>query len=84
MFSDGDSTLRFNCNLDCSRINIIELSSFNFFFLQAKAENPIIPLSIFRNRDLNGDLILFATTWGAFICRALLPMWAQALLGCRR
>lgn len=54
-----------------------------FFFLhEAKAENPIIPLSIFRNRDLNGDLILFATTWGAFIAvNTYLPMWAQALLG---
>ena len=54
-----------------------------FFFLhEAKAENPIIPLSIFSNHDLNGDLILFATTWGAFIAvNTYLPMWAQALLG---
>ena len=54
-----------------------------FFFLhEAKAENPIIPLSIFSNHDLNGDFILFATTWGAFIAvNTYLPMWAQALLG---
>ena len=54
-----------------------------FFFLhEAKAENPIIPLSIFSNHDLNGDLTLFATTWGAFIAvNTYLPMWAQALLG---
>lgn len=54
-----------------------------FFFLhEAKAKNPIIPLSIFSNHDLNGDLILFATTWGAFIAvNIYLPMWAQALLG---
>lgn len=54
-----------------------------FFFLhEAKAENPIIPLSIFSNHDLNGDLILFATMWGAFIAvNTYLPMWAQALLG---
>lgn len=54
-----------------------------FFFLhEAKAENPIIPLSIFSNHDLNGDLILFATTWGALIAvNTYLPMWAQALLG---
>lgn len=54
-----------------------------FFFLhEAKAENPIIPLSIFSNHNLNGDLILFATTWGAFIAvNTYLPMWAQALLG---
>lgn len=54
-----------------------------FFFLhEAKAENPIIPLSIFSNHDLNGDLILFTTTWGAFIAvNTYLPMWAQALLG---
>ena len=54
-----------------------------FFFLhEAKEENPIIPLSIFSNHDLNGDLILFATTWGAFIAvNTHLPMWAQALLG---
>ncbi|MBC9720698.1 MAG: MFS transporter [Lactobacillus sp.] len=54
-----------------------------FFFLhEAKAENPIIPLSIFSNHDLNGDFILFTTTWGAFIAvNTYLPMWAQALLG---
>ncbi|AEB92852.1 major facilitator superfamily permease [Lactobacillus johnsonii DPC 6026] len=54
-----------------------------FFFLhEAKAENPIIPLSIFSNHDLNGDLILFATTWGALIAvNTYLSMWAQALLG---
>lgn len=53
-----------------------------FFFHEAKTENPIIPLSIFRNHDLNGDFILFATTWGAFIAvNTYLPMWAQALLG---
>ena len=49
---------------------------------RSRAENPIIPLSIFTNHDLNGDLILFATTWGAFIAvNTYLPMWAQALLG---
>ena len=54
-----------------------------FFFLhEARAENPIIPLSIFNNHDLNGDLILFATTWGAFIeVNKYLPIWAQALFG---
>ncbi|WP_297817602.1 MFS transporter [uncultured Lactobacillus sp.] len=54
-----------------------------FFFLhEAKAKNPIIPLSVFKNRDLNGDFLLFAFTWGAFIAvNTYLPMWAQALLG---
>ncbi|CCI82168.1 MFS transporter [Lactobacillus hominis] len=54
-----------------------------FFFLhEAKAKNPIIPLSVFKNRDLNGDFLLFAFTWGAFLAvNTYLPMWAQALLG---
>lgn len=53
-----------------------------FFSRERRAQNPIIPLSIFKKRDLNGDFLLFAFTWGAFIAvNTYLPMWAQALLG---
>lgn len=73
--------LGFNCNL-IVMINIIELSSLIFFFLhEAKAENPI-PLSIFRNRDLNGDLIYLQLPGvPSYVVNTYLPMWAQALLG---
>ncbi|RVU73339.1 MULTISPECIES: MFS transporter [Lactobacillus] len=53
-----------------------------FFLHERKAKNPIIPLTIFKKKDLNGDFMLFAFTWGAFIAvNTYLPMWAQALLG---
>ena len=53
-----------------------------FFQREKRAENPIIPLTIFKKHDLNGDFVLFAFTWGAFIAiNTYLPMWAQALLG---
>lgn len=55
---------------------------FFFLFHEKGASDPIIPLSIFRKHDLNGDFLLFAFTWGAFIAvNTYLPMWAQALLG---
>lgn len=55
---------------------------FLFFMREKRAQNPIIPLSIFKKHDLNGDFLLFAFTWGAFIAvNTYLPMWAQALLG---
>lgn len=53
-----------------------------FFYHESRAENPIIPLALFENRDLNGDFILFALSWGAFLAvNTYLPMWAQAILG---
>lgn len=53
-----------------------------FFYFEGKAKNPIIPLTIFKNKALDGDFLLFAFTWGAFIAvNTYLPMWAQALLG---
>jgi MFS family permease len=53
-----------------------------FFEYERRAANPIIPLSLFKKRNLNGDFLLFALTWGAFIAvNTYLPMWAQALLG---
>ena len=53
-----------------------------FFYHESRAENPIIPLALFKNRDLNGDFILFALSWGAFLAvNTYLPMWAQAILG---
>lgn len=53
-----------------------------FFIRENHAQNPIIPMSLFKNKDLDGDILLFAFTWGAFIAvNTYLPMWAQALLG---
>ena len=53
-----------------------------FFIRENHAQNPIIPVSLFKNKDLDGDILLFAFTWGAFIAvNTYLPMWAQALLG---
>lgn len=53
-----------------------------FFIRENHAQNPIIPVSLFKNKDLDGDFLLFAFTWGAFIAvNTFLPMWAQALLG---
>ncbi|EFG54812.1 transporter, major facilitator family protein [Lactobacillus amylolyticus DSM 11664] len=57
-------------------------ATFAFFKREKRAQNPIIPLTIFKKHDLNGDFMLFAFTWGAYIAiNAYLPMWAQALLG---
>lgn len=53
-----------------------------FFIRENHAQNPIIPVSLFKNKDLDGDFLLFAFTWGAFIAvNTYLPMWSQALLG---
>ena len=53
-----------------------------FFIRENHAQNPIIPVSLFKNKDLDGDFLLFAFTLGAFIAvNTYLPMWAQALLG---
>ncbi|NRO37483.1 Multidrug resistance protein 3 [Lactobacillus helveticus] len=53
-----------------------------FFIRENHAANPIIPVSLFKNKDLDGDFLLFAFTWGAFIAvNTYMPMWAQALLG---
>ncbi|WEV71306.1 MFS transporter [Lactobacillus sp. ESL0785] len=53
-----------------------------FLWREKRATNPIIPLVIFKNRALNGDFLLFAFTWGAYLAvNTYLPMWAQALLG---
>lgn len=53
-----------------------------FFYHERHASNPIIPLELFKNKDLNGDFLLFALSWGAFLAvNTYLPMWAQALLG---
>lgn len=53
-----------------------------FVFVEKRAVNPIIPLSIFRNKKLDIDFILFALAWGAFVAiNTYMPMWAQALLG---
>ncbi|WP_251716481.1 MFS transporter [Lactobacillus agrestimuris] len=53
-----------------------------FFKHERKDANPVIPISMFKNRALVGDLLLFSLTWGAFLAvNTYLPMWAQGLLG---
>ncbi|WP_025079880.1 MFS transporter [Lactobacillus hamsteri] len=83
MFLMGIQLLGITANWIVALLIIISLVlAFLFFYNERKAKNPIIPLSIFKKRDLNGDFLLFATTWGAFIAvNTYLPMWAQALLG---
>ena len=50
--------------------------------MEKKAESPIVPLSVFANRALVGDFVLFALAWGAYIAvNTYLPMWSQAILG---
>lgn len=53
-----------------------------FIAIEKKAESPIVPLSVFTNKALVGDFILFALAWGAYIAvNTYLPMWSQAILG---
>lgn len=53
-----------------------------FFKYERKVKNPVVPIDMFNNRALVGDLLLFAVTWGAFLSvNTYLPMWAQGLLG---
>lgn len=53
-----------------------------FILVEKKAESPIVPLSVFTNKALVGDFILFAFAWGAYIAvNTYLPMWSQAILG---
>lgn len=53
-----------------------------FFKYEIHEKNPVIPISMFKNRALVGDLLLFTFTWGAFLAvNTYLPMWAQGLLG---
>lgn len=55
---------------------------FFFFNYENAVKNPVLPLSMFKNRALVGDLLLFIFTWGAFLAvNTYLPMWAQGLLG---
>ena len=62
---------------------IISLLIMTYFFIhESKEENPVLPLVLFTNKNLIGDFLLFALTWGAFIAvNVYLPMWAQAFLG---
>ena len=53
-----------------------------FFKYEEHVESPVVPISMFKNRALVGDLLLFSLTWGAFLAvNTYLPMWAQGLLG---
>lgn len=48
---------------------------------ERKVPSPVIPISMFKNQALVGDLLLFSFTWGAFLAvNTYLPMWAQGLL----
>ena len=53
-----------------------------FFKHESHDSNPVIPIEMFKNKALMGDLLLFVFTWGAFLAvNTYLPMWAQGLLG---
>lgn len=53
-----------------------------FVRYEKKAKNPVIPIEMFKNKALMGDMWLFVFTWGAFLAvNTYLPMWAQGLLG---
>lgn len=83
LFLGGIQLLGIANNITVVALVICSLVLLALFFVREKrAQNPIIPLSIFKKHDLNGDFLLFAFTWGAFIAvNTYLPMWAQALLG---
>ena len=53
-----------------------------FFMHEGRHPNPVVPISMFKNRALVGDFLLFIFSWGAFLAiNTYLPMWAQGLLG---
>lgn len=53
-----------------------------FLRYEKRVENPVVPIEMFKNKALVGDLVLFALAWGAFLAvNTYLPMWAQGLLG---
>lgn len=53
-----------------------------FVKYEQKVDSPIIPIEMFKNKALVGDLLLFIFSWGAFLAvNTYLPMWAQGLLG---
>lgn len=83
MFLMGIQLLGIAANWLVALLIVISLIvAFAFFKREQHAKNPIIPLTIFQKHELNGDFLLFAFTWGAFIAiNTYLPMWAQALLG---
>ena len=53
-----------------------------FFMHEGGHPNPVVPISMFKNRALVGDFLLFIFSWGSFLAvNTYLPMWAQGLLG---
>lgn len=53
-----------------------------FFKRERVAEDPIIPIRLFKNRKLVTSFVLFALIWGAFIAfNVYVPMWAQRIIG---
>lgn len=49
---------------------------------ESRSTDPIIPIRLFKNRELVIDLLLFILIWGAFIAfNVYIPMWAQGILG---
>ena len=50
--------------------------------VEKHAKDPILPGSIFKNKLLVFDFVVFSLIWGAQICYSIyVPMWAQGLLG---
>lgn len=50
--------------------------------VDSKAVDPIVPSSLFKNRELVIDFTLFVIIWGSFIAFVTyIPMWAQGILG---
>ena len=50
--------------------------------VEQKAEDPLIPGRIFKNKVLVFDFVIFSIVWGAQVCFGIyVPMWAQGLLG---
>lgn len=50
--------------------------------VDSRAEDPIVPSRLFKNRELVIDFSLFVIIWGSFIAFiTYIPMWAQGLLG---
>lgn len=53
-----------------------------FIRAERKAKSPVVPLSVFTNKALVGDFLIFALAWGSSIAvNTYLPMWAQTILG---
>jgi EmrB/QacA subfamily drug resistance transporter len=53
-----------------------------FIFVESKSEDPIIPLSLFRNRIVAfSELVIFFTAFGMFCGIIFIPLFFQGVLG---